>query len=1192
MSKAILKVVSYIIVFVMVIEVVFINVDSSVFSKEGMSIEDMAVLKEKALEWLEENQNNDGHWGKELKIYNTTQVLSNIAYQEGLEDKRVKALNWLNETDANSNDDLFRIYLAKVKENEYLSYKLENIDFANLQNADGGFGISKEYKSDVLDTVLALECMLESDNVNNDEIRKITDYLHTCQNEDGGFSYPGNASNTYLTAYTYKIIRTYLNESNHSAIQLMSEKSKAYLLENEQDNSLWGLEEDTIRNSIMSSIALMTDDEDMLNRIAAISNKLSEDGSMYNDVELTSLYVSLINEYEIVTGNSGLNHVKIKGITVSADKERIGAYTEMTFVPDVLGIDDNMKVIAVVSGGNGYSETLDETKENTFIWNTENNIGKYEIIIAVIDRADGSVIAGKTKKFDILESFEVTSFTANVTPKAYKIDSGKNIKIDISAFTLANVDKEIMAEVNIRNKEGDLLFADSKEISGGKDNKELNFEEFVYKPELKESALLYVTVFIEVDGMTLKTKTSYIKAYVSEDENRIDVDYSVSSNYVYPETKDLDVDFVLSGKGLSENEKRKPIDIAVVLDDSGSMSREDWIKSINGAETIVKYMQPEDRMEVRFFKSNKPEIKFTNDKEQLIQILEKRKGDRPYSYTFTYAAINRTIKDFGDDDRDKVIYLFTDGTRSGLIDERTVDEESIKSKNIRIFGVFLENETSLSKIDAATEMMKYLTTLGNGKSINASSNDEIETSVKELLGDIFTMAGKDIKLSMTLGKDVPFKDISFDAAPDSAVKNDDGTTTITYEKNYLSVGEDLKLNLNYNLSNMTAEEKVNLIKDIKFTYTNDNDEIIRVDLEDIFVDIVGNISNVIPEKVREEDEGNNDKTVVMTEQNDSSILSHNKPELNETEDKDLISGSISVSNNVLYVGDKLTADVALVSDDSMGTSKVNTRIVLVDKNNESSAGSTDKIIELSNGNKSENKIEMKTDNLYEGDYIAILMAEVNGEMTPLDATGVTLNEHKYELTVTAGDGGCVSDVSGEYKSGEVVTVKASSEDGFVFDRWESEDIRLENNQVNSSEIKIVMPDKAVNIKAIFAQKTENTIPDNIEQESSADIGNPDPNNNVSNVIINKENKNNNQKNLITENRNESKEIATVPNKKNHKAENDSKVSNNSLLSPMTGDFVTRDNIKIMLLVQSVALIVICAALRNKEQKEKGDKSCR
>jgi hypothetical protein len=275
----------------------------------------------------------------------------------------------------------------------------------------------------------------------------------------------------------------------------------------------------------------------------------------------------------------------------------------------------------------------------------------------------------------------------------------------------------------------------------------------------------------------------------------------------------------------------------------------------------------------------------------------------------------------------------------------------------------------------------------------------------------------------------------------------------------------------------------------------------------------------------------------------------------------------------------------------MNTNQINTRIVLVNKNNEDSINTADKVIELSNANKSEEQIEIVTENLYEGEYIAILMAEVNGEMTPLDAAGVTLNEHKYELTVTAGDGGCVSDVSGEYKSGEVVTVKASSEDGFVFDRWESDDIVFESDQINTSEVKIVMPRKRVSIKAVFVEKKD-TIGGNEEQDNNGTVGNTtegiDADNSDGNIAIKKDSR---------------KEIETVPNKNDDKGSN--RVINNRdklsepdeggnklLISPITGDFVTRDNIRIMLLVQSVALIVICVALKNKEQKEKGDKSCR
>ena len=41
----------------------------------------------------------------------------------------------------------------------------------------------------------------------------------------------------------------------------------------------------------------------------------------------------------------------------------------------------------------------------------------------------------------------------------------------------------------------------------------------------------------------------------------------------------------------------------------------------------------------------------------------------------------------------------------------------------------------------------------------------------------------------------------------------------------------------------------------------------------------------------------------------------------------------------------------------------------------------------------------------------------------------------------------------------------------------------------------------------------------------------------------------------------------------------------SILSPITGDFITRDSIRIMILIQCIALIIICVALKKNNRKE-------
>lgn len=1023
----------------MIVEITMIHMDTSVFSKETISLEDMSRLKEKALDWLKENQNKDGSFGDSIFTYNTTQVLDNLAYQNDFDNEKMEALKWLEKTKCNSNDDIFRTYLAKIKEEKHFDAISDEINFEELQNPDGGFGLSRGYKSDVMDTVLAIHCMLESDKYHNKEIRKSMNYLLLCQKEDGGFSYSGDVSNIYLTAYTYKNVKSFLNESANSAAKMMAEKCEEYLLTCAQENSLWGLEEDTIRNSLMSSITLVSDNEDTLNRIAIISDKLSENGSLYEDAELTSLYISLINEYEIVTGNINLNHVRIKEVKVSADKERIGAYTEVTFIPNVLGMRENHKVIAVVSGVGGYSQTLEEEDGDKFVWNTENHLGTYEVFVAVMDKTDGSIAASKTKTVEVLESFDVKAVTCNVSPKAYKIDSGKNIKIETSALVLSNVSKEVTAEVSIKNEAGENLYSDSNKNIGGSGCKEVIFDEFTYKPELAETTLLNVTTQIKVEGKVLQSKTSYIKVYTSEDENRIDVDYNVSSNYIYSTTDKLDVDFKLSGKGLSENVKRRPMDIAIILDNSGSMNRQDWLKAIEGAKIIIDYMQPQDRAEIRYINYDKVQVAFSGDKEYLKNQLDKRKNQFLWSGTPVYKSLNLSVKDFTEEDRDRAVYIFTDGVRDG--DVSTLNEQDLIDNDIKVYSVFMECNASDSAVEKATEIMNHIADFTGGVALNVPTNDEIAECVTELLGDIFKMAGKDVELVMTIENDVPYENIDFSIIPDEVVSNDDGTTTISYIRNYLSVGEDLEFNIKYILSNLTLEEKIKMIKNIKLTYTNDNGEIIEISLDDIAVDVVGNISNVVPDEAAHEENTDDDKNAVI-EVSDSNMLSHNKTEIAENENKELVSGSVALSDNSLFVGDELKADVNLNNIGNNDKNQINTRIVLIDTNNENNICCTDEVIDFPNGNEAKKIIDIQTDNLYEGNYIAILMAEVNGEMTPLDATGVALNEYRYTFTVTAKEGGNVSDKNGEYKSGELITVTATANEGYVFDRWISDDINL------------------------------------------------------------------------------------------------------------------------------------------------------
>jgi hypothetical protein len=619
-KKNILRKTAYVLAFTMLIETAAINLDTKVFSKESISLESMKECKERAINWLKNSQNDDGSFGNKLNTYYTTQLLENLAYQEDIDDEKTVAFLWLKDREAKSNDDLFRKYLAVVKSDE----NVNEIDTDKLQNRDGGFGLMEGYTSDVLDTVLAINCMMESGNDNTGSINKAVSYLKKSQMADGGFSYSGETSNVYLSAYTYKTANSFLDVCVDSSVKTMTEKCSDYLLSFEDESQLWGLKEESIRDSLMAAISFVADDEETLKRIAIIAEQIADDGSIYEDVELTSLFVSLVNEYEIVTGNSDYSQTKIKDVKIVADKERIGAYTQVRFDTTVLGMKDDYKLIAVVFGNDGYVKTLDEGDDGAFLWNTENNTGSFEVVISVTDKNYGSIVTSKTKNVKVYETFDVTAVSLNVSPRAYKLDCGKTIKIDTSAHILSNVKKEVTSEIIVKDEVGNVLFTDNKNSIGGCENREVHFEEVSFKPEIEKTTVLSVTANVKVDGRVLNTKTGFVKVYESEDENRIDIDYEVSSDYIYSDTDEVNVSFKLSGKGLSETVKRRPMDVVIILDNSGSMGRQDWLKAIEGAKIIIDYMQPQDRAEIRYINKDAVQIPFSNDKEYLKAELDKK----------------------------------------------------------------------------------------------------------------------------------------------------------------------------------------------------------------------------------------------------------------------------------------------------------------------------------------------------------------------------------------------------------------------------------------------------------------------------------------------------------------------------------------------------------------------------------------
>lgn len=160
------------------------------------------------------------------------------------------------------------------------------------QNEDGGFGLTADYASDTLDTLLALEACHTAGK--REQAEAAAEYLLSVQKEDGSWSYAeGGAADTVLTARAGSAILHqqnngdgYLDEEKLRLTESCLSSANRYALTQEKlaetlylslYDSEWGM-------SIPEAKA----------RAEALAEIQETDGSFYGDISLTALAVRVL----------------------------------------------------------------------------------------------------------------------------------------------------------------------------------------------------------------------------------------------------------------------------------------------------------------------------------------------------------------------------------------------------------------------------------------------------------------------------------------------------------------------------------------------------------------------------------------------------------------------------------------------------------------------------------------------------------------------------------------------------------------------------------------------------------------------------------------------------------------------------------------------------------------------------------
>ena len=1070
-----------------------------------------------------------------------------------------------------------------------------------MQNNDGSFSVSDEYKGDTFDTLLALEAMLSSELMNKKSMEKAVLFVLSNQKEDGSFSYTGKKDGgVYITAYAAFILKKYISENGgKESEKLALNRANEYLISKESE--IIGNDEESLMNLLMITIALTEIDANRtLQRIEKVGKEIKQDGSLNQDECLTAMFVYAIDEYlTFVRDESVISGPQITGIVINSD-ENITAYTDIKVVPEIIGINDEKHEVSVCMGNESTAYVKGTETDDGYVINTKNmEPGEYYIVTMVTDKESGQVVAIKRKQVEISEGIKIFKSVLNYSPKAVSVNTKKEIKFKLKAEMGTNTDTDIDININVENQNGENVYKDNHSIEAGTNTKYIECNDFSFISQANTADLYTVTVRYKNKNMVIKTDRALIKVFDEENENRIDIKYEADKDEITDDDKYVNVKFDMQGIGLSENIKRRPMDIVIILDNSRSMRTEDWKNAEEGAKIIVNYMQPEDRALIRYINKGNAITAFSNDKEYLNEVLNR--GVWLWGGTPIYGSINNSINDFkNSENRDKVIYLFSDGERSA--DSGTLNVKQITEQNITIYSVFLESNASESSRAEAKKTMQYIADISDGVALSAPTNDEIAECVAKLANDIFMVAGKNIELKMKLNKDINPDDIEFSNAADEIIKNDDGTNTLLFKTGYISVGQDNNMEMKMPVSVSGNEEIINLMDEITLSYTNENDEKVELKLDPL----------TIKRKITTEIVETEPETKQSTEEVDKKgIYAKNVIPKESDEQGKAIKGNVSVDNTDMETGD--TAKISYVIENK-GQEKENgiLKISAINIKNKNVTELENKETKIGQGDKITETIDTDTSLLGEGNFLIIYQFVTDDEVFLMDEAGFKLTDHAYNFKIQCTDGGSIiSETNDAYKEGQSISLEAVADEGYIFAGWEC-DYGAFSDRYDKSTM-FTMPGNDVTVKAIFAKKKNMENHDNsISEYVTKDNSGEKPGNEITTQKAVKKDGNSNVKgrsekseknSATTKGKHEKNANISGKHKKGY-GKNDSIKKNSDGIktynvdennqnnkeiksgSPVkTGDFETRKTIAALMIIQFISIIVIIFMAGKKEKEE-------
>lgn len=487
------------------------------------------------ISYIEKVQKDDGKWGEYGKIQTAdiAHILKYIyIYQKGTTISNIikNASDYYFYTeDAFNVDELSRYLLFDALNDE--RYIIDCI--LNFQNLDGGFGLSKGYASDIIDTKLALKAL--ADLGETKAMTKAAVYIASLQNDDGGFPYqPGLASNPELTAEIADILadcitkKQALSDTLSDTILGLSK----YLETNAKSINELSAENlsEVYQHFHTALFQLKTTGR---YDVAPYYELQNEDGGVYDDPMATALFLELIvrEQNTVIAKLDSISITNDKGYSISSfnANENVNITIESEYEPE--------KAYMQVSIDTSSGENIPLESES-LVWNTGNyEEGTYTVKAEIKRSSNDETVAELMQTFRIEHKLAVDNISLSLSQSYSRLGDKEPVSIyaDINLQNYSEERDKVSICWNI-DCNGENVSSDSKEIL----ETDLMAENILlgdFVPDTSEKRTYMITAEILFNELVVAQSTA--NYFVSDKSAAVLTD--VDKEYLYESTDNAEI---------------------------------------------------------------------------------------------------------------------------------------------------------------------------------------------------------------------------------------------------------------------------------------------------------------------------------------------------------------------------------------------------------------------------------------------------------------------------------------------------------------------------------------------------------------------------------------------------------------------------------------------------------------------------